>query len=360
MSIQRGTYRTAYAFESIIPSDLLKAIAKNGSECQQDVALHSLSLSSFMRGKRSVVGRIASMAAVPAGQKRRTVYVMHNNPNADNLPGELIRGEDSPAPSDVAANEAYEGAGATYDFYRDIFGRNSIDGNGLRLDSSVHFDRHYDNAFWDGKQMAYGDGDGDLFRRGGFTHCIDVIAHEMTHGITQYESDLFYQGQSGALNESFSDVMGIQVKQRVLGQTAEQADWLIGAGIFTSKVKGVALRSMKAPGTAYDDRILGKDPQPASMKDYVETTMDSGGVHINSGIPNHAFYLVATEMGGYAWEKAGMIWYNAFLHGRIRSMATFQDAAKATFKVAGELFGAGGTEQKAVENGWAGVGIKIK
>ncbi len=360
MSIQRGTYRRAYAFESIIPSELLKTIAKNGNEREQDVALHSISLSGFIRGKRSVVGQIALAAVVPAGQKRRTVYDMHNNSNTDDLPGELVRAEGDPASSDVAVNEAYDGAGDTYDFYKDIFDRNSIDGNGLRLDSSVHFDKDYDNAFWDGKQMVYGDGDGDLFQRGCFTNCIDVIGHEMTHGVTQYESNLYYQGQSGALNESFSDVMGIQVKQRVLGQTAEQADWLIGAGMFTSKVNGVALRSMKAPGTAYDDPVLGKDPQPASMKNYVKTTRDSGGVHINSGIPNHAFYLVATEIGGYAWEKAGKIWYNAFLRGRIRSKATFQNAANATFKVAGELFGTGSAEQKAVKDGWAGVDIKVK
>jgi Zn-dependent metalloprotease len=360
MSTQRRRYRTAYAFESIIPSELLKAIAKNGNEHQQDVALHSISLSSFIRGKRSVVGQIITASAVPAGQKRRTVYDMHNDSNMDNLPGELVRGEGDPASSDVAVNEAYDGAGATYDFYKDVLNRNSIDDRGLRLDSSVHFDVDYDNAFWDGSQMVYGDGDGEIFRRGCFTNCIDVIGHEMTHGVTQYESNLFYQGQSGALNESFSDVMGIQVKQRILNQTAEQADWLIGAGMFTSKVNGVALRSMKAPGTAYDDPVIGKDPQPANMKDYVRTSKDNGGVHINSGIPNHAFYLVATELGGYAWEKAGKIWYNAFLLGRVRSRATFQDAANVTSKVAGELFGIGSSEQKAVKDGWAGVGIKVK
>ncbi len=360
MYAQRGTYRTAYAFESIIPSEMLKSIAKNGNEHQQDVALHSLSLSSFIRGRRSAVGQIALAAAVPAGEMRRTVYDMHNDGNADNLPGELVRGEGDPASSDVAANEAYDGAGATYGFYKDVLNRNSLDDRGLRLDSSVHFDVDYDNAFWDGKQMVYGDGDGEIFRKGCFTNCIDVIGHEMTHGVTQYESNLFYQDQSGALNESFSDVMGIQVKQRILNQTAELADWLIGAGMFTSKVNGIALRSMKAPGTAYDDPVIGKDLQPANMKDYVKTTKDNGGVHINSGIPNHAFYLVAAEIGGYAWEKAGKIWYEAFLHGRTRSKANFNDAANATFKVAGELFGIGSSEQKAVKDGWAGVGIRVK
>ncbi len=361
MSSKRVTYGSAYIYKGIIPSEMLKAIAKNSSVHEQDTALHSLSLSSFIRGKRTVVGKITIATAVPAGQLRRTVYDMKNDGNTDDLPGKLVRSENDPESDDIAVNQAFDGAGATYNFYKDIFDRNSIDNNGLRLDSSVHFDQDYDNAFWDGKQMVYGDGDGSVFQKGCFTYCLDVIGHEMTHGVTDHESNLYYQGQSGALNESFSDVIGIQVKQRVLGQTAEQADWLIGAGMFTSAINGIALRSMKAPGTAYDDpKLGGKDPQPATMKDYVKTRVDNGGVHINSGIPNHAFYLVATKLGGYAWEKAGKIWYNAFLHGRVRTRATFQDAANITSKVAQELFGARSSEQQAVIDSWAEVGIKAK
>ncbi len=100
-----------------------------------------------------------------------------------------------------------------------------------------------------------------------------------------------------------SDVFGSLVKQYQLQQTAGEADWLIGQGLLTENVKGIALRSMKAPGTAYDDPVLGKDPQPAHMKDYVNTVSDNGGVHINSGIPNHAFYVVATELGGFGGKK---------------------------------------------------------
>src|SRR5260221_6079606 len=155
--------------------------------------------------------------------------------------------------------------------------------------------------------MVYGDGDGDLFEL--FTKPIDVTGHELTHGVTQYSANLNYQDQSGALNESFSDVFGSLVKQQALNQTTEQADWLIGQGIFTSKVHGVALRSMKAPGTAYEDPVLGKDPQPADMHSFVKTVDDNGGVHLNSGIPNKAFYLAATAIGGYAWDVAGEIWY---------------------------------------------------
>src|SRR4029079_944922 len=141
----------------------------------------------------------------------------------------------------------------------------------------------------------------------------------LTHGVTQDEAQLVYSNQSGALNESLSDVFGSLIKQFSLNQTADQADWLIGAGLLTKQVNGVALRSMKAPGTAYNDPVLGKDPQPAHMKDYVNTISDNGGVHINSGIPNHAFYLIATQIGGNAWEKAGQIWY-----------LTLRDKLKAT------------------------------
>src|SRR5262245_54891431 len=155
--------------------------------------------------------------------------------------------------------------------------------------------------------MVFGDGDGTLFNR--FTISIDVIGHELTHGVTGSEANLTYQGQAGALNESISDVFGSLIKQYSLNQTAAAADWLIGAGLLASSVKGVALRSMKAPGTAYNDPTLGKDPQPDNMSKFVHTAEDSGGVHINSGIPNKAFFLVATSLGGHAWEKAGQVWY---------------------------------------------------
>ncbi|CAM5676724.1 hypothetical protein SFUMM280S_07534 [Streptomyces fumanus] len=155
--------------------------------------------------------------------------------------------------------------------------------------------------------MVFGDGDGEIFLD--FTIPVDVIGHELVHGVTQYTANLTYFGQPGALNESVSDVFGSLIKQYTLGQSADQADWLIGAGLLAPRVTGVALRSLKAPGTAYDDDVLGKDPQPATMDDYVRTGRDNGGVHINSGIPNHAFYLAATALGGNAWERAGQIWY---------------------------------------------------
>src|SRR5690606_15305154 len=123
----------------------------------------------------------------------------------------------------------------------------------------------------------------------GFTGSLSVIGHELTHGLIEYTAGLVYRDQSGALNESIADVFGALVEQHAAGQTADEASWLIGEGLFTDQVEGNALRSMAAPGTAYDDDVLGKDPQPGHMDDFVETNRDNGGVHLNSGIPNKAF-----------------------------------------------------------------------
>jgi Zn-dependent metalloprotease len=233
----------------------------------------------------------------------------------------------------------------------------------MRIDSTVHYRVGYDNAFWDGQQMVYGDGDENLpaderlFNR--FTIAIDIIGHELTHGVTQFEAKLVYSQQPGALNEHMSDVFGSLVKQRVRGHTAGQADWIIGEGLLTPNVNGVGIRSMKAPGTAYDDPVLGKDPQPAHMRDYVNTISDNGGVHINSGIPNYAFHLTAMDLGGYAWEKAGQIWY-VTLRDKLTQNSNFQACATLTHQVAGELYGIGSLEQQAVKNGWAGVGLSVE
>ncbi len=336
----------------IIPPHMLQSMLANGTPEQKKIALNSIGISGGLRGHRAAVAdSVSFLTPAPTSGKHRNIYTADNG---STLPGRLLRDEGGPATGDPAADEAYEGAGFTYDLYWEIYQRNSVDGNGLTLDSTVHYQQNYDNAFWNGQQMVYGDGDGQIFNR--FTIALDVIGHELTHGVTQYTSNLNYQGQSGALNESFSDVFGSLVKQRRLGQTAAQADWLIGQGLFTSKVNGVALRSMKAPGTAYDDPVLGKDPQPGDMAHYVNTSQDNGGVHINSGIPNHAFYLMATAIGGNAWEKAGMIWYVA-ARDKFNSNTDFQGAADLTTQVAGQLYGQGGAEQLAVQNAWVSVGI---
>jgi Zn-dependent metalloprotease len=223
----------------------------------------------------------------------------------------------------------------------------------MNMIGTVHYLSGYDNAFWNGSQMVFGDGDGTYFNR--FTVSIDVMGHELTHGVTAHQANLAYHDQPGALNESLSDVFGSIVKQYAHGHTAADADWLIGEGLFTSRVHGVALRSMKAPGTAYDDPVLGKDPQPAEMSGHVTTTSDNGGVHINSGIPNRAFYLAAVALGGSSWEKSGHIWYATLRDARLSSEAQFDQFASLTADNAGRLFG--DAERRAVVDAWRQVGV---
>ena len=345
----------------ITPPYMLQQIVFNGTPEQRELALRSITISEQFRGQRGAMTKeiLAFMKPVSAELKQRIVF---DAKNGTQLPGTVVRQEGDSPVTDVAVNEAYDGSGGTYDMYYEAYGRNSIDGKGLRLDSTVHYSRGYDNAFWNGQQMVYGDGDEDLpeserlFNR--FTIALDVIGHELTHGVTQYEANLVYWEQPGALNESLSDVFGSLVKQYQRQETAEQANWIIGEGLFTPNVNGVGIRSMKEPGTAYDDPVLGKDPQPAHMDNYVKTIEDNGGVHINSGIPNHAFYVVALELGGYAWEKAGRIWYKT-LTEKLGDRSTFQEAADFTFEAAGELYGTGSIEQNAVRKGWSEVGITI-
>lgn len=342
----------------ILPPHILKNIVSNGTPGQKNLAINTLKLSAQMRGQRQALADFtAATFRVAMGGKDRVIYDARNG---SSLPGTVARKEGDAPSADVAVNEAYDGSGVTYDLYSNVYGRNSIDGNGMRLDSTVHYQRGYDNAFWNGEQMVYGDGDEDLpegerlFNR--FTIAIDIIGHELTHGVTQFEANLQYIQQPGALNESMSDVFGSLVKQYQLQQLASEADWIIGAGLLTENVNGVGIRTMKAPGTAYDDPVLGKDPQVAHMRDYVTTISDNGGVHINSGIPNRAFYITAVELGGFAWERAGQIWY-VTLKDKLTATSRFQDCANQTFQVAGQLFGTGSIEQQAVKKGWAEVGL---
>jgi len=336
---------------NIIPPHILRNICERGSDAQKDLAFRALGISANLRGQRQVLNGIAMLVATPTGQKRRNVYDVQHGMT---LPGNLVRSEGDPATGDAAADEAYDSAGATYDFYQAAFQRNSLDNHGLRLDSTVHYGNGYDNAFWNGQQMIYGDGDGTLFTR--FTVSVDVIAHELTHGITQHEANLAYQGQSGALNEHFSDVFGSLARQYGKNQSAADADWLIGQGLLMPSVAGVAIRSLKAPGTAYDDPTLGADPQPDHMDKFVDTEDDSGGVHINSGIPNKAFYTLAISLGGNAWERAGHIWYATLLH-ELGPNDTFQDCANKTYKVAGDLYGSAVADQ--VRAAWQAVGLGV-
>jgi Zn-dependent metalloprotease len=273
------------------------------------------------------------------------------------LPGKLVlsEGDDISSVTDEAVKEAYDYSGVVYDFYQQIFNRNSLDDRGMSLISSVHFGRRHNNAFFNGEQMAYGDGDGSIFIR--FTKGLDVVAHELTHGVVQHTSNLKYEYESGALNEHFADAMSALVKQWHLKQDVTQADWLMGTDIMGPRVQAKSLRTFKAEKAYENDPLLGTDPQSKHMKEKYEGDEDNGGVHWNSGIPNHTFYLVAMELGGYAWEKVGPIWYQTLKN--LNRFSKFQEAASMTYQVAGTIFGSGSNEQQAVKKAWDAVGITV-
>lgn len=348
----------------IAPPHLLARMVESEDEARREAAIRTLAASASMRTQRSLTMDVMRQLDSeplrhdflgPSGEERQIVYDARRSGRSV-LPGLTVRCEGDPASEDRAVNEAYDGADSVYDFYRGVLGRDSIDGKGLELVSSVHYGVRFDNAFWNGTQMVYGDGSGHLFVEGGLTGAVDVIGHEMTHGVIQHTAGLHYGGQTGALNESIADVFGSLVKQYRLGQSAGEADWLIGDGALVPQL-GMALRSLKEPGTAYRG-----DPQPGHMAHYVDLPDDNdprnddGGVHINSGIPNRAFYLAATAIGGNAWERPGRIWYAA-LTERLEADSDFKAAAAATIDVAGELFDPGGPERAAVENAWRQVGV---
>lgn len=280
---------------SVIPPYILRKIIAHGSGYQQEQARRTLTHVQHLMAEHWQ--KTAAPKTTQAGKIEREIY---DAKNQETLPGTLVRKEGQSSNGDIAADEAWNYLGVTHDFFWQIYKRNSLDNNGLKLAGTVHYGEKYQNAFWNGQQMVFGDGDGEIFNR--FTIAIDVVAHELSHGVTETEAGLIYFEQAGALNESMSDVFGSLVKQFSKKQTAEKADWIIGEGLLAKGIHGKGLRSMSHPGTAYDDPMLGKDPQPGHMDDYIKTREDNGGVHLNSGIPNRAFYLAAKALGGFAWE----------------------------------------------------------
>ncbi|SLM62133.1 MULTISPECIES: M4 family metallopeptidase [Dickeya] len=333
---------------SIIPPYILHRIINNGSDeerrCAQQTLMHVQSL---------MVTAVTHPVSHEERADTQVLREIYDAAHQQTLPGSVIRKEGQSGNGDTAADEAYNALAVVHDFFWKVFGRNSLDNKGLPLLASVHYGKNYQNAFWDGKQMVFGDGDGKIFNR--FTLSLDVIAHEMSHGVIESESNLLYFRQSGALSESLADVFGSMIKQYHRNQKVQQADWIIGEGLLSDDIDGKGLRSLARPGTAYDDLLLGTDPQPAHMRDFVNTREDNGGVHLNSGIPNRAFYLTAIALGGYAWEKAGQIWYDAICDKELPQNADFSIFARFTVEHAKKRFNAAVAE--AVMRSWHQVGI---
>jgi Zn-dependent metalloprotease len=296
------------------------------------------------------------------------------------LPGDLVL-EEGPsgaqwAAADDAARGAYTGTGKTYDFYKNVFNRKSYDGSDSPLVSSVHFEFATssgcspNNAAWvgDAEQMVYGDGDGVTF--GLLSSSLDVTAHELTHGVTQFEADLVYSNESGALNEALSDILGESADYFFKGST----DWKIGEEVFTPGSAGDALRYMNSPSLDDPQVSNGGMCNYVSSRDYYPDrylgSCDYGGVHLNSGIANLAFYLMSAggshplgktsvSVPAIGIEQARHIWYKA-LKDHLTSTATFSDARKATVDAAKKLYACKAVSPAivdAVNDAWDAVGV---
>lgn len=353
---------TRHPLHCIIPPYMLEHLAQSPHAKVRALAITNLASGSAFVAFRTSAQAMPTLLArkSPDGQKNRLVY---DAKGTNTLPGTLARIESQAQTEDGAVDEAFDGSGDVYDFYEQLFGRNSLDNNGMTLVSTVHvaevdFQGDFvpmNNAFWNGQQMAYGDGDGEVFKR--FTGSLEVIGHELTHGVQSFTSNLTYQGQSGALNEHFADVFGILVRQWKDGTNAQASSWVIGKELLVPAPTRRGIRDMENPGTAYsNDPDLGDDPQPANMKDIYTGPKDSGGVHINSGIANRAFVLAAKALGGNAWEVAGRIWYETLL--QLHSTSQFIDCARISVQVAGGK-PYGSAAKKAVKAAWKQVGINV-
>lgn len=268
---------------SIIPPHILEELAKRGSiSCKK-----TLNDTQRILEKRKNILNNLLLRPAQKGKGDRYIY---DSQNSYEQRVELLLKENDPAIENEKVNEVYRMTGFVRDYLKSTFNLNSIDDGGMDIISNIRYGKDYNNAFWDGDEMTYGEGDQIQFKD--FTSAIDVIAHELMHGVTQFLANLEYQSQSGALNEHFSDVLGTIIKQKYYKQECAEADWLIGDMLVTKEFPGRAIRSMKAPGTANDFDI-----QPDHMNQYYTGDDDNQGVHINSGILNKAFYLTVLEIG---------------------------------------------------------------
>ena len=309
------------------------------------------------RAEAAAVARRTAQPAMLEGRplygsarKERLVYDMERSEAP--RPGRIVRGEtDQVATGDGCVDSVFGHAGITYDFYRDVLARRSLDGHGCPLISCVHYGQSVIGAFWDGSQTVYGDGDGAYFLS--FARSLEIVAHEFSHGVMSFTANLAYDGQSGALNESFCDVMASIIVQWSEKQPVDAASWIMGCDVIGPQLSVPGVRSFLPIPLYQGDPLLGDDLQPKHIDGFVHTTEDYGGVHINSGIPNHAYYRAAQALGGKAWEKVGKIWFEGFQ--ALSAQANFVDAAEQTILAAQRLFP---EAESAVRDAWAGVGIK--
>jgi Zn-dependent metalloprotease len=339
----------------IVPEKVLKRLAQDRSysadqrknfadTVKVDVELRKL------RTQASKLTRVASLIAGPvvaeAVAPPPTIPVFDCN-QGQTLPGAQVT---NPAgSSNATAKRAFVETTSVAAFYAQVFGRNSIDGAGMSMISSVHYGVNYNNAFWNGSQMTYGDGDGSIFSD--FTKSNDVIGHELTHGVTQYSLQLNYTNEAGGLNESMSDCFGSMFRQWEANQDVNQADWLIGKDIVgpAALQKGLTcLRDMANPAAKH---CLA--PQPTKFSQY-KPGMDP---HESSGIPNLAFYTIAKSVGGKSWDKVGQIWYRSMTGFGPTPAMKMKAFANRTRTVTAQLYAGDSAVAGAVDAGWNKVGL---
>jgi Zn-dependent metalloprotease len=331
--------------QGIIPPIILEKIEQNARTIEaRNAARRTLAITKKLEEKRK-------QAIEPQQGEQREVYDSKNTSGA----GEKVRIEDAPETDDATVDTLYDDTGRWYDNLIRRFARRSYDGAGATLRVIAHFEKDYDNAYWD--STAVWVGDGFYFRP--FYLAKTVTLHEWTHALTEKTIALVYARQPGALNEFISDAWAAAMEQAILGQTATEADWLIGRELFGLQVKGRALRDMATLEPAYDDPIIGKDPQTKHMRDYYTGSQDNYGVHINSGIPNRAFALAAIRRGGMTVDTILPVLADVMLKGLVGANSSFQEFANAMHRSAVDRLGVDDLTVHAIEYGWAEVGITV-
>jgi len=306
--------------EYFVPSHIIDRVARNNIYAKNTSIFSHTSREKRSKKTEEVVNNIF-VNSIYSGTPKTPKVIVYDSENT------WIQRNKPAGKNDAVANKVREYIEFALEYLQNTYNRNGIDNKGSDVHVNIRFGEKYMNAFWDGTQLTLGEGDGVVFSS--FSKSLDVITHEIAHGLVQYICGLVYKNQSGALNEHLADVFGTVVQQAYLKQNAESADWLIGNEVMGTAMYGESLRSMAFPGTAFDNDILGKDSQPSHMKDLWTSPEDNGGVHINSGIPNRIFYLTAMDIGT---DYTGSLWYKAMHH--LWPTATFKDMKAVTIGTA--------------------------
>jgi Zn-dependent metalloprotease len=349
---------------NFIPKKILKNIAENDPNPNRRNAYKNIiadTKEQEFRKKRKRISENLLKGVTPNIDRAHTesLYVYDNHSlwdySKEKLWEQFIQNHEQ-NPTQIPRRVFTRDMDKTYDMFHDLLGRESFDNQNAVVNVFLKYGVNYVNAFWDGEVLAFGAGDHYYFND--FSKIYDVGAHEYGHAVTQYEANLQYEMQSGALNEHMSDVFGVCAYQKKYNLPVDKTDWVIGKGLFTKKVNGIGLRTFKDE-VAYDDPVIGKDTQPKYMKDYVNSPNtedgDWGGVHENSGICNHCFYLYNMSIGGKSWTNGSLeVWYNSILKSNgLSSNATFTEFANTTINIAQRLDKNAGK----LESAWKQVGV---